>query len=91
MDQRAQRLTATPLSLLLSILALPVYPGACALTRVFLPVRGGPQVVSLGDKRIWGDAAAQPPISVECEATDSDHSVVTFNVARGAGTRRYWS
>lgn len=48
-------------------------------------------IVSLGDKRIWGDASAQSPISVECEATDSDHSVVTFNVARGAGTKRYWA
>ena len=51
----------------------------------------GTNVVSLGDKRIWGDAAAQPPLSVECEATDSDHSVVTFNVMRGAGTKRYWA
>lgn len=48
-------------------------------------------IVSLGDKRIWGDAACQPPLSIECEATDSDHSVATFNIARGAGTRRYWA
>ena len=51
----------------------------------------GTNIVSLGDKRIWGDAAAQPPLSIECEATDSDHSVVTFNVMRGAGTKRYWA
>ena len=50
----------------------------------FAVVFVGTNIVSLGDKRIWGDAAAQPPLSVECEATDSDHSVVTFNVMRGA-------
>ena len=54
-------------------------------------VFAGTNIVSLGDKRIWGDAAAQPPLSIECEATDSDHSVVTFNVMRGAGTKRYWA
>lgn len=65
----------------------PVWKCALCLAVGF----AGTNIVSLGDKRIWGDAAAQPPLSVECEATDSDHSVVTFNVMRGAGTKRYWA
>ena len=48
-------------------------------------------IVALGDKRIWGDAASQSPIAVESEATHSDHSVVTFNVLKGLGTQRYWA
>lgn len=48
-------------------------------------------IVSLGDKRIWGDAAAQPPLSVESQATHSEHSVVTFNILKGLGTQRYWA